>query len=419
MSNDSKEFYKILGMSPGSDMRDVKAAYRKKQAQLHPSGPIRKKMRASAEYQAMSDDQKAAREKALDEEISKINIAYGVLGDEDKKADYDAGKGEYGDFGGFGGGFPGGGGFGGFEDIFSAFTGGGRSQRREPKVDDTVTQIPITMKEAYLGKTSKFKINTTRVCNGCDGKGAKSVQKCAKCGGHGFYVIKRSMGAMIAQQQVVCDACGGEGSVAKGPVCSDCRGTKVTKSPYVIEVPIKAGIRDRTPIRKKNEGNHEPGKRPGDLVFVVTVKPLAGFRRVGDDIVAHVEVDLLTVLAGGFVPFEHVDGRHLNIRIGSTSDLKKGVVLYGEGFKSEFGKKGNLFIDLEILIPKRMNAAQLAQAIPPQLAQTAHRDAVNVSGSYAAVPGERAEERAECNQSSECDDEFNARSFFRGGFGFM
>ena len=78
MANDSKGYYKILGLEPGADLNKVKAAYRKKQAQLHPSGPERRKLRNSTEYKNMSAAQQEAKEKELDELISQINVAYSV-----------------------------------------------------------------------------------------------------------------------------------------------------------------------------------------------------------------------------------------------------------------------------------------------------------------------------------------------------
>src|SRR3954462_3004666 len=112
------ELYKTLGVSKKASEEEVKKAYRKLARKYHPD---RNPGDAEAE-----------------ERFKEISAAYDVLGDPEKRKEYDEGAG-LGGFGPFGGGqtapFPGGGqagGFGGFDfgDILGGVfnRGGGRAQ---------------------------------------------------------------------------------------------------------------------------------------------------------------------------------------------------------------------------------------------------------------------------------------------------
>src|SRR5919199_1938806 len=123
-----KDYYAVLGVSPTAAQDEIKKQYRRLAKQYHPD--------------ANKDDPKAA------ERFKEISEAYQVLGDEEKRKQYDDMR-RLGAFGGFGGprprgarpgagGYsppPGGqtfsfddlgiGGAGGFADIFSSMFGGG------------------------------------------------------------------------------------------------------------------------------------------------------------------------------------------------------------------------------------------------------------------------------------------------------
>jgi len=97
----SKDFYKILGVSKSASADEIKRAYRKLAHEHHPD-----------------------KNKGEDTKFKEINEAYQVLGDAQKRAQYD----QFGstDFGnGFGGGSPFGGNYGNAQDFdFRNFSGG-------------------------------------------------------------------------------------------------------------------------------------------------------------------------------------------------------------------------------------------------------------------------------------------------------
>ena len=128
------DYYEILGVSRNAEEKEIKKAYRNLARKYHPD---------------------VCKEAGAEEQFKKINEAYSVLSDSQKRAQYDqfgsgAFDGSGGGFGGFGGG-QGFGGFGGtgvnFEDlgdIFGDFFGGGfgggsgRGQKRGQDIEVNV-----------------------------------------------------------------------------------------------------------------------------------------------------------------------------------------------------------------------------------------------------------------------------------------
>lgn len=108
----SKNYYESLGVNKNATAEEIKKAYKKQAMKYHP------------------DRNKG--DKAAEEKFKEINEAYQVLGDAEKKKNYDQfGSADFGGFGGGAGGNPFGGGFSGssagfdFSDLFSQFGGMG------------------------------------------------------------------------------------------------------------------------------------------------------------------------------------------------------------------------------------------------------------------------------------------------------
>lgn len=143
------DFYDILGVSRSASEQEIKKAYRSKAHKLHPD----------------KGGDKAA--------FQEINEAYQVLGDKNKKAQYDqfgsVGRGT----GGFGGGHsPSGGGFDGFDfGGFNVNFGGGRRSESaggfgsifedlfESAFSQVQVQLQISISQAVLGDTVHFRTN--------------------------------------------------------------------------------------------------------------------------------------------------------------------------------------------------------------------------------------------------------------------
>lgn len=415
MSNDSKGYYKVLGLAPGASVADVKKANKKKQVQLHPAGACRKQLHESAAYKALTDDQKARKNKEIDDELAAVNEAVNVLEFEDKKREYDEGTGQYSEFdmGGMGG--------GGFGDIFSYFAGrGGRQQKKQYKVPDTVVKVTLTLKDVFTGKTNKYRVNTKKSCKACSGKGAKDVVSCSKCGGQGTVYMQRKLGVMITRTEVECPDCKGAGKCPKGPICCECKGEGTCTDPEYINVVIRPGIQDGETIRYLGKGNQCPGCENGNLIFRIFVSPNDKFSRVDDHLVSQIDVDLLTALTGGVCYFEHIDGRKLAVKVGPFKNFNDVICVSKEGFKDGRNEnpkderdRGDLFLRPNVIINQNLDRARLSEYIKPMLSKPYGEYQNTASSVFKKMPeASHRESEEEGPQHADPHDFFNSFRFF-------
>src|SRR5213078_1812939 len=132
------DYYKALGVDKKAGAEEIKKAYRKLARRYHPD---------------RNPDDKAA-----EAHFKEVSQAYDVVGDPEKREQYDSGTGAFAT-GGPGGGF---GGFGNFDfdassmgDILSnLFGGAGRTQRQRPRAErggDLEAQVSLSFDQAISG----------------------------------------------------------------------------------------------------------------------------------------------------------------------------------------------------------------------------------------------------------------------------
>mmetsp|Transcript_21189 Transcript_21189/g.66551 ORF Transcript_21189/g.66551 Transcript_21189/m.66551 type:complete len:417 (-) Transcript_21189:70-1320(-) len=341
---DTSALYEILGVSKSASASEIKKAFRKLALKKHP-------------------------DKGGDpEEFKKLQAAYEVLGDDEKRKKYD----KYGLEGLEDGDMPEGG-----SDIFDMFFGGGRRRRGggggRRKAEDTVYPLKVSLEDLYNGKTAKLAI-TRNVMKG-------EPRKCATCRGQGVVIQMRQIGpGMVQQLQARCGECVG--------------GFKVTmkKERQVLEVNVDKGATHNTKLRFGGMGNESPNAEPGDVVFVLQQKEHATFKRKGADLLIQKDVSLVEALCGLKFVIKQLDGRSLLVQSKPGQIIRPEVsagVPYvmcvdGEGMPkcgNPFDK-GRLFIIFTIIFPPNYSlgeeqAALLKSALPPALNDDAY-DATEV-----------------------------------------
>ncbi|KAG0143699.1 hypothetical protein CROQUDRAFT_48436 [Cronartium quercuum f. sp. fusiforme G11] len=329
------EYYDRLGVSPDCDETTLKKAYRKKALQLHPD----KNPAGADEFKAVSE-------------------AYDVLSNPEKRELYN----QFGKKG-----LEGGGGMGGVDpsDLFSqlfgggggGMFGGGRGRSGPKKGKDLVHRIKVSLEELYLGKTTKIALQKHVICSKCDGRGGKAgaVKPCGGCKGQGVKIVFRQLGPMVQQLQQPCQDCNATGEIINSKDrCKGCEGNKIIKERKILEVHIDKGMQDGQTITFNGEADQAPNTVPGDVVIVIEEKPHPVFKRKGDDLIAEVEVDLVTALAGGMIPIEHLDSRALLVKVTPGEVLKPNStkLVPENGMPSQrFHTLGDLILVIKVLFP--------------------------------------------------------------------
>lgn len=392
-SNDPLGYYKLFGLQPGASIADVKKAYNKFIALYHPSGAKWHAYLNSDEYKKLSEEQKKAKQDEANNKAAEANKAFKVIGDPTKKKEYDEGTGEFGQqFGGFDMGGMGGFNMGGFDifDIFDGFKGfskGGSKQRPDVNTD-IVCKLEITLADVFHGKKSKFRVSRNKLCKGCSGHGYLDVSTCSECKGNGSVYVTAQTGFSQIKYKAECERCQGRGQVRSGRICQECKASKIYNEATIIEVNIPKGHQDGQPIVFTGMGNEHPDYETGDLIFEVKVKQQPGFSRVADHLVATVDIDIVTFVAGGEVYFSHPNGKTLSITVPPFTDPKADIMVPGQGFHNEKSKvPGDLYLTPKLVsnsgpINKDALRAVLQSSIPkPNVT-----DLVNLKGSHKKAP---------------------------------
>jgi DnaJ-class molecular chaperone len=288
--------YEVLGVPRGANAATIKSAYRKLAKKYHPD--------------ANKDDPKAATR------FSELNSANEIIGDADKRKQFDRGEIDADGkprFQGFPGGDPrartggfeshtfrsgGAGGGGGFEDILnSMFGGAGRGARPG-------------------GGGARFEFET---------------------GG-----IAADLDLSIAMTVSLEEAVKGAEKRVRLPTGKE------------LNVKIPAGVVAGQQIRLKGQGETAPGHPPGDLLITVSIATHPFFKVEGSDVRLDLPITLYEAVLGGKVRVPTL-GSAVELSIPKNTSSGRTFRLKGKGLPKA-GASGDLLVTTRIMLPDGNNA---------------------------------------------------------------
>lgn len=121
-----------------------------------------------------------------------------------------------------------------------------------------------------------------------------------------------------------------------------------------LTVKIPEGVADGSKIRLRGQGLRGIGDGPsGDLILALKVMPHPYFEREGNDILVQLPVTFAEAVLGGEVEVPTLDGKaRLKIPAGVSSGQR--LKMAGKGIRSADSKKpGDQFVEVLIKIPKK------------------------------------------------------------------
>ncbi len=345
----TKDYYEILGVSRNASREEIKRAYKRLAKKYHPD--------------LNKGDPEA------EQKFKEINEAAAVLGDEEKRRQYDAmgheaftQTGKSGgfsgfdfsgfDFSGFGRGMD-------FGDIFDSFFGafGGRRSRQR-RGADLRYDLTLTLKEAVFGTKKRIRVRKEVTCPSCKGSGGAEVAACTTC--HGSGVVRRTRQTPFGYFQTTarCGRCGGEGKIIIKP-CRTCHRRGTVSETKELDVEIPAGVEDGARLRISDEGEVDPASGyAGDLYLFITVKEDELFRRDGETIRLDVPISFFTAVFGGEIEVPTLDGR---AKLKIPGRTKSGTIfrLRGKGVPRLHGHgRGDQLVRVVVDVPSRLTREQ-------------------------------------------------------------
>jgi len=297
----AEDYYKILGVERGASPKEIEKAYRKLARKYHPD---------------LNPDDKTAKER-----FQKVQRAYDVLNDPEKRKMYDQfGSGfesmggggprwqthgtapegfQEVDFSQFFGGESQGGGFGGFEEILRQFAGGGGARRRGRQAP------PARGADLHHDLQIPFATSIT--------------------GGQAQLSVRRADGKVES-----------------------------------ITVKIPPGIEDGKKIRLRGQGERSPsGGTSGDLLITVRVGKHPCYRRHGRDLEVAVPVTLGEAALGAKIELPTPQGV-ISLKIPPGTSSGKRLRLKGMGVAGSDGH-GDLYAEIQIVLPPDLDKEDLAR----------------------------------------------------------
>jgi len=330
----TKEYYKLLGVSENASQKEIKKAYRKKAKKFHPD--------------SNSDT-------ADEEKFKKINKAYDILGDEEKRAKYDQ-FGKAGVTGNASAGHQRA--ASNFQDIFEQIFGGGQQRRQQTRGKNLKVPLTITLKEAYKGVEKKYEIERNKKCNDCNGSGAKDeeTKTCSQCNGDGR--VRKTQRTPLGRTQVVkeCEKCHGTGKIPEKK-CKTCNGKGVSSEKEKITFEIPAGIKDGQRIQIQNKGHENRKGRSGNLFVYVTVEEHDNLERQGDDLYTTLTIGVGDAALGAEASIPHPD-KDIQVKIPSGTQPGQVLRVSGKGMPKRRRGSGDLYIKIDVEIPEKLNSEQ-------------------------------------------------------------
>jgi DnaJ-class molecular chaperone len=294
--------YEVLGVPKSADEATIKKAYRKLAKQHHPD--------------ANKNDPRSK------ERFSEVNSAYEIIGDKDKRRQFDAGeigadgKPRFTGFEGFG---SGGGGF---------RQGGGRAQ------DDILHDIFGDVFSSFGGGAARGARGGGRR-TGFEGFAGGGQQPGAGAG------IAKGADVMVTVRVRL------EDIVGSGKV-------RVTlPNGKSLDAKIPAGFEPGQQLRLKGQGGD--GTPPGDAIAILVYETHSLFRPDGYNLRLDLPVTLDEAVLGGKVRVPTLEGAvEMTIPAGVTGS--KAFRLRGKGLPDKAGNRGDIFVTPRIVLPDGADA---------------------------------------------------------------
>ncbi|CAH8477111.1 unnamed protein product [Dicrocoelium dendriticum] len=347
-----KDYYKILGVDRSASQAEIKKAYYQLAKKYHPD---------------VNKDDKTAAQK-----FQEVSEAYEILGDENKRKQYNS----------FGAAGPSASsGFRGqqqegfefhsqidpeelfrriFRDsefAFKEWTSGDRGFAETIFGFNPTKEVSVnlTFEQAARGVNKEISVNMPTNCQRCGGSRAEpgtGSSICPNCQGTGTENL--NTGPFLLRS--VCRRCQGSGSIVRYP-CSECEGKGKVIARQRVNIAIPAGVEDGQVLRVAVGDSR---RETQELFVQIRVDRSREFRRDGADVHSDITISLAQAALGGKIRVPGIyETMLVSIPPGSASHDR--IRLPGKGISRVNGYGyGDHYLHIKVQPPRRLTELQRA-----------------------------------------------------------
>lgn len=312
------DYYSVLGVSNNATQDEIKKAYRKLAMETHP-------------------------DKGGDKEnFQRIQEAYDVLGNQEKRAQYDTPDSQPGFHSNFS--------FDTFPFSTFSFANLNQDSRAGPrKLANRHYTFKLSLKDSYFGITKKFKVKRDVNCS-CH-------ITCNHCGGDGIVTHRLQNGPFLQMSTQKCNKCAGRGVVKDNGLsdvsCNECKDSGKKQEERLVELVLDRGVDNgrNFVIERWGEQSSKKNQIPGDLIIDVIVENDQNFTRVGCDLLYTTTITLRESIIGKEITIPHFDGDYkVNLKGFGIVNPNKQYTIFNKGMVNK-QKTGNLHLRFNISYP--------------------------------------------------------------------
>ncbi len=336
------DLYEVLSVTRTASSEEIERAYRRLARRYHPG---------------VNPGDPVAEARFHD-----LQLAYGVLGDLDRRREYDRGGGVEAPaakaaasvaFAGFDFSAPAEGPLAAtfselFADVFRDAARRATSPEPSPACDVT---LRLSFEDAMRGGAFPVSVVRREACPACSGDGAtpRPPMPCPACGGQGTQRWAR--GHMVFTK--TCERCDGRGQVSVH-ACRTCGGTGVQTKHTVVPIGVPPGVENGARLFLPSADT--------SLSVVVEVAEHAFFRRHGRDLEVTVPIAVHEAALGAKVDVPTLE-RPVRVRIPPGTSSGTRLRVRGAGVPAATGRPedaGDLVLDVQIALPSPIDGRSKA-----------------------------------------------------------
>ncbi len=339
-----KDYYKILGLDRKASQQEIKKAFRRLAREYHPD---------------VNKDKVNAKERFKD-----VAEAYEVLGDPERRRQYDLGHVDQAWFTTTS--------FENIRDIFERTAARQQQdkQDKQPKQDKSKFSFG-----EFFNNIVDSAVNIGNQATGSPKETKEPKEKSqAKVGGRAgkqpanldleqellISLEEASQGArkpVTVLLDKTCILCGGSGKVS-GQICRKCQGKGVSRQEKRLDVKVPAGVRKGSKIRVPNEGLSQ-GDKQGHLYLVIGLKehPFYDADEQGD-IRCEVPISVTEAVLGTEFEVPTLGGR-VKMKIPAGTQPGQIFRLRGKGMRHPKNQEaGDQYVSIHVVIPKHLSSRE-------------------------------------------------------------